>query len=604
MSYLAPVLSMGFNLPQQTANAVVHSTTRNVAPSRGKYHVIAVEGFASLFGIPFTSTNELAVILSGRADSPEQLVKELRGTVTITLQDIQTGSFHVFTDMYGAGKIFIWQESNRWAVSSSVKDLVSFLHQNGIKVKKSIENAGLLGFVGYGGGAVSSPYEMVTCVDQFKYVTATADGKLTQLDFSFKEELVGPLKPNSSNQEELLQSVVTEIRRNISAFSSYQAESYICHLTGGLDSRVVFAALVDTPYKDQYSTFTYGLEESPDMVIARRLTAEYGLTASTYSGMRYSVVPQDPALQALWSLRQTGGMTSMGPASIGGYPKPDSVVLAGGWGEMYRGGYPDFVSGKATHEEKIKWIVNWILRSGSPYGPRISYGGLFSDAMVQQARDFGQLMLNEIQDLGLSDELLAEWMYLRWSTRFNVAEITRTCLPFTHRADPLCVPDMMKLIYSTPFEDRKNGNLELDLVKTLHSGMERYPYDKDYLTEDYLNSRGISGIASFDESLPIEMKWHFDDKPHHLKSMTTVTRPTATHKAEALRVKMPLRFVVRAEENRRQIQNYVREVPEEMSKVFNLKNLKNVTDSNPKTRPEYRRLETLSSALSWHFDEE
>ncbi|WP_077310887.1 hypothetical protein [Corynebacterium glutamicum] len=86
--------------------------------------------------------------------------------------------------------------------------------------------------------------------------------------------------------------------------------------------------------------------------------------------------------------------------------------------------------------------------------------------------------------------------------------------------------------------------------------------------------------------------------------MTTVTRPNATHKAEALRVKMPLRFVVRAEENRRQIQNYVREVPEEMSKVFNLKNLKNVTDSNPKTRPEYRRLETLSSALSWHFDEE
>lgn len=604
MSYLAPVLSRGF---VQTANAsedVVHSTTNHVAPSRGRYQVVSVQGFASLFGVPFTSAGELALILNGRIDSPEQLVKELRGTATITLRETDTGAFYVITDMYGAGKIFIWQDSVRWAVSSSVKDLVSFLNQNGIKAKKSIENAGLLGFVGYGGGAISSPYEDILCVDQFKYVIVAANGKLNQRDYSFKEELVGPSAPNSSNQEDLLQSVAIEIRRNTSVFSSYKAESYICHLTGGLDSRVVFAALVGTPYKDQYSTFTYGLDESPDMVIARRLTAEFGLTASTYSGMRYSVVPQDPALQALWSLNQTGGMTSLGPASIGGYPRPDSVVLAGGWGEMYRGGYPDFVSADASHEEKIKWVVNWVLRSGSPYGPRISYDGLFSDAMVQRARDFGQLMLSEIQHLEIGDELLAEWMYLRWSTRFNVGEITRTCLPFTHRADPLCVPEMMKLVYATPFNDRKNGNLELDLVKALYPGMESYPYDKDYLTEDYLRTRGISDVASFDESLPLEIKWHFDDKPHYLEAITPVARPTQAQKAEALRVKMPLRFVVRAEENRRRIQNYVRDVPEEMSQVFNLKNLKNVTDRNPKTRPEYRRLETLNSALSWYFEQE
>lgn len=604
MSHLAPVISMGFTSEPAVDESIIHSTNTRVNISRGRYQVVSVHGFAALFGIPFTNERELAFILEGRSESIEDLIREMRGTATVTLQDTPTGATYFFTDLYGAGKIFLWEERHRWAVSSSITDLVNFLGQNGVQVKKAIENAALLAFAGYGGGAVSSPYKGIECIDQFQYLELTTKGRVIQHEYSFKEQLVGLSDSPSLNQKELIQAVADDIRRSTSVFSSYSAENYICQLTGGLDSRVVFASLVATNYKEQYATFTYGLEESPDMVIARQLTATYGLEATTYSGMRASLVPEDPTSQVLWSLKQTGGMTAMSPASIGGYPRPDSVILAGGWGEMYRGGYPDFVAADASEEEKIKWVVNWILRSGSPYGPRISYGGLFSNAMVERSRDYAKLMLAELRDLGLGDELLAEWMYMRWSTRFNVAEITRTVLPFAHRADPLCVPDMMQLIYATPFEDRKNGALEMDLVRALSPGMESHPYDKDYLTDLYIQTRGLGGIREFDDSLKPKMKWHFEDKPTYLKSAGVVTRPTEAHRKEALRVKMPLRFIVRAEENRKKIQNHVCEVPEEMGQIFNLENLRKVTDVAPGTRPEYRRLETISAALSWHFDQD
>lgn len=604
MSYLSSVISVGFEGGQISDEVAINSTSNPIWAASGRYQIHAVHGFASLFGTPFSTEKELAEILGGRIDTPQQLIQSLSGTVTIFLYDSRERKYFAITDMYGAGKIFVWEQGRRWAVSSSLNDLVSFLRQHEIPVKKSIENAGLLGFVGYGGGPVPTPYYGIDCVDQFHFVEASDDGKLHQVEYSFKKELLGVGASNGVSHQQLLEEVAGQIRSNVATFSSYHADSYICQLTGGLDSRTVFAALVGTPYREQFSTYTYGLDKSPDMVIARQLTAEYGLSATEYSGMRSAIVPHDPSLRVLWSLKQTGGLTSMGPASIGGYPRPDSVVLAGGWGEMYRGGYPDYPDVDSTDEDKIKWTVNWVLRSGSPYGSRISYGGLFSDSMIERAREYGTRMLREVRELGIGDEFLAEWMYLRWSTRFNVAEITRTCSPFTHRVDPLCVPSMMKLIFATPFEDRKSGALEMDLIRTLCPGLERFPYDKNYLTENYKNSRGIDGLRNFDESISPNMKWHFDDNAASLTSTMKSTRPTESHKKEALRVKMPLRFIVRAEENRRKLAGFVRERRGEMEKVFNLEHLKNLTESNPRSRPEYRRLETLSAALDWYFDKE
>ena len=145
------------------------------------------------------------------------------------------------------------------------------------------------------------------------------------------------------------------------------------------------------------------------MQIARTLSAEYGVTTTSFSGMRSVLAASDPDMQHHWSLEQTAGLSSITPVSLGMLRVPNSVVLSGGWGEMYRGGYPDYPAPTAKTEEKIQWILNWVLRTGSPYhSSRIAFGGLFSAQMVEQSRAYAQMILQEVARLDIPSSFVSE----------------------------------------------------------------------------------------------------------------------------------------------------------------------------------------------------
>lgn len=596
MSFFAPVLHHGFT--PHDDNSPLLWGSRITASLDGRYSVCSVHGFGLFNGLPFTNKEELTDLLAGRHEKPEFLLDQFQGTFTLIVYDRQDREFFVATDVYGAGKIFVWEDEQRWAISSSLGDLVSFLEGQGLTPTKSLANAALIGFVGYGGGAVNSPYLEIRVVEQFRYIRASAEG-IQEHVFRRVPQLLSV--PSSRRQGELLDTVADEVRNTAAGFSSYNEENYICHLTGGLDSRTVLASLVGLGIHGRFRTHTYGLPESADMQIAKGLAGILGMQQTTYSGMRSRLTPSSPDEQAQWSLKQTAGMTSMTPASLGGFPVPDTVLLSGGWGEMYRSGYPDAPADNASREDLIRWGTNWVLRSGSPYGTRIAYGGLFSDEMVERARNYVDSIITETEELGIETDLLPEWMYLRWSCRFNVGEVTRATTPFVHRADPLCVPTMMQLIFATPASDRRSGALQLDLISKLSPGMELYQYDKNYLTDDYLRTRNVTK-----KPLPVNEAASIEKGPHDRATMLHVGassgRATEAQKQEALRVKMPLRFIVRAEKNRATLKEALASYPNQMKEVFDTEKIARIAQADPKTRPEYRRLETLNAALGWYFE--
>lgn len=595
MSFFAPVI----HFQENSENPQPESTAGELECSVGRYSILLVHGFGSLFGKAFSTRAEMRDILTNRFDTPTEILRHLQGTVTVAFRDRETNFIYIATDRFGAGKIFHWasSDSSSWAVSSSLSDLVAYLQQSGVEVKKSLASAALVGFVGYSGAIVSSPYCGIDTVEQFHYLTVSPSGQLLTNKDPYFPAL---LDSEGLIYAQLLEQAATQVRELVSTFSSYASENYVCQLTGGLDSRSVFAALVSSGFAPRFTTYTYGVPESPDMVIAGQLSAEYGIRQSSFSGMRSRVIPQTPADQSIWSLEQTSGLSTVTPVSLGTFPVPNSVVLAGGWGEMYRGGYPDYPARDASDEDMKQWVVNWILRTGSPYGPRIAYGGIFSEQMVGKARNYASSLLDELRELELTEDLLPEWMYLRWSTRFNVAETTRAVSPFAHRADPLCVASMLPLIVSASFEDRKSGAIQLDLIRTLSPGMERFPFEKPYLTADYKQSRGIETV-SFSKPPTQPMTPSLRDVPYSIGATGPRIRTTDAHKAEALRVKMPVRFITRAEDNRKRLSEYIASEPRRISEVFDVSKLTYIAENQPRTRPEYRRLETLTSALDWFF---
>lgn len=603
MSKYSAVVFDGFSNLQVESDSTLGITTSLEFSTGGRYSVCSVFGFGAIFGTPFSTASELATALGGRQETPDHILQAIKGSTTMLLKDSDLSQYYLIPDLLGGGKVFYWSNARRWAASASLVDLVDFLKGQGESVTKSAANAAQLGFVGYSGGAVKSPYNEIHCLDQFSYLAMSKTHGMAIRKINNIAEILGVGSVERDDRSDLLRLVAEQIQENTEIFSSYQTEKYICQLTGGLDSRLVFSSVLASDYRDKYSTYTYGLQDSPDMVIAKGLSAEYGVPTTEYSGMRSTLVAQDPAVQSAWSLAQTGGMTSLGPASLGAFPRPDSVVLAGGWGEMFRGGFPDSPADGADHEALVRWGVNWILRSGSPYGPRIAYGGLFADQMVEQAREYVESIVKEMADLGIGRSFMPEWMYLRWSTRFNVAEITRSVSPFMHRADPLYTKDMMRLIFSTPLKDRRNGALQMDLIATIKPGLETYRYDKDYLTQDYLSSRGISESMLADGAAAVT-KQYIRPSVTAVKSFAPSPRnATEAQKKEALRVKMPVRFIVRAETNQKALQRIIRERHHELNKVFDLEAFKNVSEMSPKSRPEYRRLETLTTAMNWYFEQ-
>lgn len=601
--YEAPVISNGFDTRNKSTSIPILEFSNADSPYDGRrYTVTSFFGFGSIFRTPVATLEDAQTALNGRSSSIEDLILGLNGNVALSVIDHYEKKPYFITDFYGGGKHFIWQSDSAWAISSSLPDLVAFLESEKVSVGKSLESAALVGFVGYGGGAVETSYNGIHVSEQFEYVTCHPDGSLVSAPVSCADSVLGLNSTFSAPHKELLQATAAQIMENIQDFSAYPAEHRIVQLTGGLDSRTVFSGLIASGLQSSYSTYTYGLEESLDVQIARKLSAEYNVSTTSHSGMRSVMAASDPDMQHQWSLLQTAGLTSVTPVSLGMLRVPNAVVLAGGWGEMYRGGYPDYPEPNASQEDKIQWILNWVLRTGSPYhGSAISFGGLFSPRMVDQSREYAKRILMEIEDKGIPNTFVSEWLYLRWSTRFNVAETTRVSSPFVHRADPLCATNMMQLIFNTPFEDRRNGSLQLDLIRTLSNGMERLPFDKEYLTAEYRSSRNVGPMRNFtnrqSEHRVLEV-----GKPHLVTSvMTKPQRPTEADKKESLRVKMPVRFIVRAKSNQERLKQYLENYSNEMSAVFDMRTLKNLVDRNPRTRPEYRRLESLTSALDWYF---
>lgn len=601
--YEAPVLTRGFDTRNKSTSIPLAEQVVAQPPGSGqRYTVVSFFGFGSIFRTPVATIEDAQSALHGRLFGVEEIIRAINGNLALTIIDHKQQCAYFITDFFGGGKHFIWSAGEQWAISASLSDLVNFLKSEGIQITKSLESAALVGFVGYGGGAVPSSYANIQVSEQFEYIACLQSGRLAPSKLADTASILGLGTNSISNHNELLGATANSIKENVQDFSAYPTKHHVVQLTGGLDSRTVFAALVAAGLETTFSTYTYGLEESPDVQIARRLSAEYGASTTSYSGMRSVLAASEPDMQNHWSLEQTAGLSSVTPVSLGMLRDPNAVVLAGGWGEMYRGGYPDSPDKSANYEDKIQWMLNWVLRSGSPYHTSsISFGGLFSDTMVEQTRDYAHRILQEMDDLRIPDSFLPEWLYLRWSTRFNVAETTRVSSPFVHRADPLCSLNMMQLIFNTPLHDRRDGSLQLDLIRTLSSGMERLPFDKEYLTTKYQKSRAVGSLQKYGAKTT-EHKVLEVGKPFLVKSqLARAQRPTEEDKKEALRVKMPLRFIVRAKSNQQRLQQYLQDHNAVMTEVFDTQKFNNLVTRKPRTRPEYRRLESLTSALDWYF---
>lgn len=100
------------------------------------------------------------------------------------------------------------------------------------------------------------------------------------------------------------------------------------------------------------------------MQIARTLSAEYGVTTTSFSGMRSVLAASDPDMQHHWSLEQTAGLSSVTPRLIGHVESPE---LCGSVAWMGRD-VPRWLSGLSCSNRKDRRKNSMDFELGPPYG--------------------------------------------------------------------------------------------------------------------------------------------------------------------------------------------------------------------------------------------
>ncbi|MGV6815702.1 MAG: asparagine synthase-related protein [Thiotrichales bacterium] len=119
----------------------------------------------------------------------------------------------------------------------------------------------------------------------------------------------------------------------------YQAEEIPLGITGGMDSRLVLALLLNTKLTDKIRLFTNGFPENPDVIVGKKIAAQLGLEHTNHIPST-SASPSHNAEEIISKLAihayQNEGM--FGAWDLKAYPKAGNrIVLTGFAGELLKG---------------------------------------------------------------------------------------------------------------------------------------------------------------------------------------------------------------------------------------------------------------------------
>uniref|UniRef100_A0A7R9JXY0 Asparagine synthetase [glutamine-hydrolyzing] n=1 Tax=Timema genevievae TaxID=629358 RepID=A0A7R9JXY0_TIMGE len=293
------------------------------------------------------------------AGGVENVVKNLDGVFAFILIDAKEGRVHCGRDPYGVRPLFrLYSEIGVLGVCSEAKGLIQMkteLNGNSYKLE---------------------PFPP----SHFESYEIDEDGKCTLLERKCYYKI--GQKPAFNLLvpfEDLQKKSVTENIRTLltaSVKKRLMAERRIgCLLSGGLDSSLVAALTVqlareaNLPYKIQ--TFAIGMEDSPDIVAARKVAAHIG---SEHHDVFFTAEDVIQALDAVLYHLETADITTV-RASVGMYllsryikENTDSTVILSGEGadELAQGYiyFRDAPSPTDAHAESLRLLKDIYLYDG------------------------------------------------------------------------------------------------------------------------------------------------------------------------------------------------------------------------------------------------
>jgi hypothetical protein len=288
-----------------------------------------------------------------------------------------------------------WGSDDNITVVGSHAALVARMLAGGRQVQRDALGACWLAYTGSFVVGQASGFETVQSVPAEAAVVIDPEhgarlSKLSWVPWRFDEI------PERST-DELVAEVHDDIATSIEAAHSMPAPDHVTDLTGGKDSRLILAVILEAGESHDFRFRTMGADDLPDVVVAKRLAEAYHLDHSVGHDQQ-ELERQHARMRAMHELNDGtatweelrsrvhvgtwAGMRSVGNLMAGGPPYGDRSVLSGACGEALRTNYPGSV------------------RIGSPSHLDRAVDGLFhfgeADIIQRDARDFYDAELRRV----------------------------------------------------------------------------------------------------------------------------------------------------------------------------------------------------------------
>lgn len=407
----------------------------------------------------------------------------------------------ILPDPLGGCLVFSYRYGDTTFVSPDLESLVEAADGLGMKPGKSLTYQLERSVLG-NGGLTPASYKGVETLHMMDYAAIDPEG-LSLQSYRAKSDYLEPGLSYSAVLNDYRQDVLETVQ----AIAAIE-DTRIAHLTGGFDSRLVLAGIMNAGVPSQFRYFCSGPVGTADRDTADGLAASLGIVRTHDAGLSMAT-PRSVEEKFLAPMVNSAGLTSSGPLGTEAYS--GGVVAGGGYGGLLRSVYSTHVSGRvdqlspSTVAEKF-WGA-----------PAMAPNGLMTDASREGILERLAAALNELKNDGYEDDYLGDAFYLTGRNRYHFGQNSILWSRVGRRYDPLYSVHGPRLARMLPIHSRKTNVAGFDVMSSMQPDLISYPFDRDRFTGEYPNLRRVPTVKSFSGAAPRFVSKPASTKPASIK---------------------------------------------------------------------------------------
>ncbi|PWJ22210.1 hypothetical protein [Jannaschia seohaensis] len=377
------------------------------------------------------------------------------------------GSLTIGGDCFGMVPLFLWRGEAGALLSSQLHLIAIALNAAGLPVR--VDLSSMIGAWFVDNSLAIQQSTRAALIEGAEMIRADEEVVISKDGLHLHASEPQTHEPVTRDEyKDLIKVGAQEIRDNLSAVVN-SGRHTVATLTGGRDSRMIFAGLVSLGLEREVAFSTRDIDDG-DMQIATGLVSRYG-GAFEAQRVPYSTLPVDPR-RSFDRHRSTFFGAYHDYKGVGGAAVDDkhTIALIGGCGEVYRG----FLS--------RRYDADLVARpfSRENFEALVAGHASWKKFFPEEAGDLWREALFETM-AGLPGETLADRLeehYFHFRNRLHFGASSTAAHPGRLPVNPLMSPTLKTLAARVPASVRASGAIVFDVTRELDETVAYLPYAK------------------------------------------------------------------------------------------------------------------------------